>query len=211
MKANLRKESMIWLLMATPVAYLLIVWNELPETVPMHWNSKGETDRWGEREELLGIALLLPLIIYLSMILMPGKAVEKMGKKYYQLKFILVFFMSALAILILHSMKSQVLNTPNSIFILVGLLFVVLGNYFQVIRENYFIGIRLPWTLKNEVVWKRTHEVSGKVLMIGGFGIIIVSSFIKDTKIIDALIFQFIGVLAIASAVYSYVLSKQQK
>lgn len=211
MKFNLMKESVIWLLIVVPVAYMAIIWRELPETVPVHWNWKGEADRWGQGEELFTISFFLPLITYLSMLFMPKAAAEKMGKKHYQLKLVLVFLMSAIAILILHSARNQASNTPNGIFILIGLLFVILGNYFQIIRRNYFIGIRLPWTLKNEVVWRKTHQIGGKVLILGGFGVIALSFLVKDTRLIDALIFQFIGVLAIISVVYSYVLSKQYK
>lgn len=50
----------------------------------------------------------------------------------------------------------------------VGMLFIVLGNYMPKIKPNYFIGIRTPWTLENEVVWQKTHRVGGKVFVIMG-------------------------------------------
>ena len=54
------------------------------------------------------------------------------------------------------------------IFPLIGLLFAFLGNYFKTIKPNYFIGIRTPWTLENEEVWKKTHLIGGKLWFVGG-------------------------------------------
>jgi len=77
-------------------------------------------------------------------------------------------FMSALALFILYSTKQAEMSSPFGIISLVGLLFAVLGWYFSRLKPNYFIGIRTPWTLESEEVWKRTHKASGPVWIIGG-------------------------------------------
>ncbi len=56
-------------------------------------------------------------------------------------------------------------STPH---ILVGLLFIVIGNYLPQCKPNYFVGIKTPWTLSNEEVWRKTHRFSGKVFVVLG-------------------------------------------
>ena len=36
------------------------------------------------------------------------------------------------------------------------------------VRPNFFVGIRTPWTLSDDQVWRRTHRVSGRLLFAGG-------------------------------------------
>jgi uncharacterized membrane protein len=33
---------------------------------------------------------------------------------------------------------------------------------------NWFIGIRTPWTMSSELVWKKTHVLGGKLFKISG-------------------------------------------
>lgn len=51
---------------------------------------------------------------------------------------------------------------------LVLVFLAVCGNLMYNVRPNYFFGIRTPWTLKNETVWRKTHRVGGVVLFITG-------------------------------------------
>lgn len=46
------------LIFAAGIVYLFVVWGQLPDQVPAHYNAAGEVDRWGSRWELL----LLPII-----------------------------------------------------------------------------------------------------------------------------------------------------
>lgn len=47
------------------------------------------------------------------------------------------------------------------------------GNYFPKCRQNYIIGIRTPWTLKDEENWHSTHRIAGKMWVMGGIIILI--------------------------------------
>lgn len=175
----MKKELPLIGIVSLPFIYLAYYWNELPEKVPVHWNIKGEIDRYGDKSELLLIPFLLPILVYLIFLLIPiidpKKNLGKMGKKYGSIKFILTTFMSALAIYILSTAKSGSMNNPNTLLLLLGLLFLILGNYFKTLKANYFIGIRTPWTLENEEVWKSTHQLAGKLWFSGGLLIAVLS------------------------------------
>lgn len=214
MNNTLKKELPIIGIVLLPFIYLAYIWNNLPEQVPMHWNLNGEIDDWGSKYSLIGMTFLLPVLTYVLLMVVPKidpkKRIEAMGGKYYQFKFILVTFMSALALVIMYISNNQKLSNPSMIVILLGILFVFLGNYFKVIKQNYFIGIKTPWTLESEEVWKLTHLLAGKMWVIGGIVIVICSLVIPE----NLNFYFFIGitlVISIVPTVYSYLIFKKLK
>lgn len=214
MNENLKKELPIIGFVLLPFIYLAYLWNSLPEKVPMHWNYKGEIDDWGTKYSLLGLIFLLPVLTYVLMLVIPKinpkKRIELMGGKYYQIKFVLVGFMSVLAIYIIHSSNSQTLSSPSIVLVLIGLLFMALGNYFKVIKQNYFLGIKTPWTLESEEVWKLTHILAGKLWIVGGLLIVIFSLVIPED--INFYLFIIItAIITIVPIVYSYLIFRKLK
>lgn len=214
MKLTLKKELPLIGIVLAPFVYLVIIWNTLPEKIPTHWNFKGEIDKWGDKYSLIVLLFLLPVLTYVLMLVVPKidpkKKIELMGGKYYQLKFILVLFTSALAFIILYVTKNQSMSSSNLIFIPIGVLFIALGNYFKVIQPNYFIGIKTPWTLESKEVWKLTHALAGKLWIAGGLVIVLTSLTIANR----IFIYVFISVIAIISLIpmgYSYFKFKELK
>lgn len=207
MNLELKKELPLIGIVLIPFIYLATVWYKLPEIVPIHWNSKGEIDGWESKFTLIGMLFILPVLTYVIMSTItkidPKKRMSLMGGKLYQLKFVLVLFMSILALFIIYSTKSQSTSSPSFIFALIGALFVVLGNYFKVIQPNYFIGIRTPWTLQHEGVWKKTHAFAGKLWFIGGL-IIILGSLIFESATFSTFFLTIVFVIAIVPIIYSY-------
>lgn len=210
---NLKKELPILAIVLLPFIYLGYVWNELPSKVPMHWNIKGEIDRYGDKSELIIIPFLLPLLVYLIFLVVPKidpkNKLNKMGGKLQAIKFLLTTLMSILALFIIYTAKNQSFTNPNYIVIIIGVLFIVIGNYFKTIKPNYFIGIRTPWTLENETVWKKTHKLGGKMWFIGGILIVILSIILN--KSLSFTIFMIItGVITIIPIAYSYLIYRNE-
>lgn len=207
MKLTLRKELPIIGIVLIPFVYLAFLWNTLPEKVPTHWNYKGEIDRWGDKYSLIGLLFLLPVLTYLLLLIIPKidpkKRIDLMGGKYYQLKFIIVLLMSLLSLFILYLTKNQSISNPNLIFALIGILIVVMGNYFKVIQPNYFLGIRTPWTLENKEVWKSTHTFASKLWFIGGL-LIIIGGIILPDEFFLVVFLSIIALIVIVPMVYSY-------
>lgn len=210
---NLKKELPILAIVLLPFIYLGYVWNELPSKVPMHWNIKGEIDRYGDKSELIIIPFLLPLLVYLIFLVVPKidpkNKLNQMGGKLQAIKFLLTTLMSILALFIIYTAKNQSFTNPNYIVIIIGVLFIVIGNYFKTIKPNYFIGIRTPWTLENETVWKKTHKLGGKMWFIGGILIVILSIILN--KSLSFTIFMIItGVITIIPIAYSYLIYRNE-
>lgn len=163
------QELLILIIALVPVAYLYSLWHELPEEVPIHWNIKGEVDGYGSKYTLWWVILSMNVPIYLLMLFLPKLAaksenIKLMGKKYHRLRLILQLFMTALVMIIILSASG---NNSTSIETLLGYCFIIFmllfGNYMGSIRQNHFMGIRTPWTLENETVWKKTHQLGGRL------------------------------------------------
>ena len=207
-----KNELLLILLSLLPFVYIAILWRNLPESLPMHWNINGEIDRWGSRREILLIPLLTSVLSYFLLMIIPRidpkRQLHKMGNKYQKLRWIMAVFMTALALVIIHSISQQELK-PTLLFSVLGLFFAAFGNYFKTIRHNYFIGIRTPWTLENETVWQKTHELGGWLWFFGGLGIVLLS-ILMDSKL---LLWFFIGILCLmvfVPVIYSYLLYRRE-
>lgn len=202
-------EAIILAIILTPAVYLAFVWNVLPEEVPMHFNAKGEVDRYGSKDELIGLLFMVNLPLYFIMRFAPQIDPKKKinEKQLFGLRLVLHIFISLLALFIIYSTQKGALANPFGIVSLVGLLFAAVGFFFTSIKPNYFIGIRTPWTLENETVWTKTHKVSGPVWIAGGVFMAISPLFAKEASI-----YIILGVtfgLAIFSVVYSYQVYKE--
>lgn len=195
-----------------PFIYLGYVWNRLPEEVPMHWNGAGEIDRYGDKKELVASLFLLVGITYFVFLIIPyidpKQKLQNMGNKLNSLRMILTLFMSGLSVFILYSVQQKNSN-PGFIFAIIGLLFAFLGNYFKTIKPNYFIGIKTPWTLENEEVWKKTHTLGGKLWFVGG--LLMSLTFILPNKIQFYTFIGIVSVITIIPIVYSYLEFKKIK
>lgn len=169
------KNISFYVVILFPIIYLLYKWNTYPDRVPVHWNLAGEVDRYGSKYEIW-ILVLLPVFTYFIFWLIPKidpkKRIEEMGNKYEQLKFFMVAITSILAIYFLYAVDKGKMVDTEFMFVIIGFIFIILGNYLPAIKPNYFVGVRTPWTLENNEVWRLTHRIAGKLFV--GLGIITV-------------------------------------
>ena len=131
-----------------------------------------------------------------------------LGNKYHSLKFVLVAFVSGLSLNIVYAVNNQIHFTSPNIILFIGVLFIILGNYFKTIRPNYFIGIRTPWTLENESIWKETHRVGGIIWLVGGV-VIILASMIIERQWSFIIFISITTIIVIIPVVYSFILFKR--
>lgn len=209
--------SAAWLIAAIPLVYLAIAWPQLPSTVAMHFNLAGQPDRYGSKNELLVMALVLTLLNAGTYLLLtnlhridPRKQAAANQPRMRRIALTVVIFMSGVLCIIIHSS-----HHPGSaagfrfIFTGVGLLFCVIGNYMHTLKPNYFAGLRLPWTLESEENWRKTHLLGGKLFFAGGLLIAVTSLLLPVAACIAVVLAVTFGIV-IASIVYSYRLFKRQ-
>jgi uncharacterized membrane protein len=215
MKRNLAKETGYILLALVPYVYLALIYSGLPQTVPTHFGAGGNIDGWSSRASLWLIPASLPLGIYLLFLILPRidpkQKLRKGSGKFEHIRFILVLFLSGLSCFVLYISKNQsIQHLDKFLFAFMGLFLAALGNFFPSLKANYFIGIRSPWTLENEVVWKKTHQFAGKLWVAGGL-LLVVLAFVPYFSHMDLVTLPLILALALIPFFYSYVLWRKLK
>lgn len=204
-------KRVIWLFIIAPVVYLAIVWNTVPETVALHANLKGEVDRYGSKNELMTMTLLLTLLNVAIYFLLPQVyridpkryAAENKSRLFRIAFAVSVFIAAVLCLLIYSSIHGDIKFATRFILAGVGLVFAVLGNYMYNIKPNYFAGIRLPWTLNNDENWRKTHLLGGKLMFAGGLLIAVIclfTSFLLSMILLFAILF----LILLITCIYSY-------
>ncbi|PFR92299.1 SdpI family protein [Priestia megaterium] len=162
----------------------LIALPHLPATMPIHWGANGEADGFATKINAMILTVGIMVLIYFIIAFVPRIDPRKENYKYFSKTYNIV--LNAVLLLFFFVNMSTILqglgyNVPMSYIapIMAGLVFIIIGNYLQRVRSNYFMGIRTPWTLSNETVWKKTHRLSGKIFFIGGL-LILISAFLPD-------------------------------
>lgn len=89
---------------------------------------------------------------------------------------------------------------------LVSMLIIILGAYMPKCKQNYTIGIKLPWTLHDEENWNKTHKFAGMVWVIGG-SVMLVAGLFEVMWVFGVVL----AVIVVVPAVYSFVYYKKSK
>jgi len=173
----MRFVSLAMLLIAVTLS--IVFYPTLPDPMPTHWNASGEIDGWSPKP--LG-AFLMPLIMAgmvalfaaLPRISPRGYPLDEHSRGYRAIELSIVAFMLCVHVVMLLASTGRRIDMSMIVPLLVGALFVVLGNYMTKMRRNFFIGIRTPWTLADEDVWYRTHRLGGRVFVAAGVALMIV-------------------------------------
>ncbi|WP_190277296.1 SdpI family protein [Taibaiella lutea] len=215
MKIHFKKEIFYWLLCILPYVFLSWVYASLPQTVPTHFGIDGKANGWSSKESLWFIPASLSLMMYLLFLVIPRidpKQRLQQGGKFEKIRFIVLLFITAIACITIYiSYKQNIGHTGNFLFAGIGLFFAVLGNFFPALKPNYFIGIRSPWALENEIVWKKTHQLAGKIWVVAGL-FLAVLPFILNNEVLMNQIFLIVTLsIAFFPFIYSYIIWRQEK
>jgi len=199
---------------AMAVAVSLWAYPQLPPTVATHWNVRGVADGFSSR--LVAVSIMPLVIIVMTGLFNVLPKLDPRRANY--TKFIGTYWLIAnaviLFILIGHGMiVATGLGYPVKIGrtmpIGVGLLFIVLGNYLTRVEPNWFVGIRTPWTLSSDTVWRKTHRTGGWLMVLGGLAVT-GSAFLPQSAFLPLLIGAVL-VMAVIPIVQSYVLWKREQ
>ena len=192
-----------------PILWGVMIWSQLPNQISIHFNAAGQANNFQSKAlAVFGLPIFL-LLVHLYVIFVTAHDPknqtmnEKMGKVIYWLTPIVSLSLSYL----IYS-KALGSTTNPSIFVsaLLGLIFVMMGNYMPKLKVNHTVGIRLPWTLQSEDNWHKTHRLAGKLWVLGGLILLIEAGIQFAVPYVMGIVILTIVLIPI---LYSYQLSRE--
>jgi uncharacterized membrane protein len=188
-------------------------WTQLPagSEIPVHWNAAGEVDRYGSK--FTGL-LLLPLIsaaIILMFLVIPridprGQNILRSTTAYNATIVSTMLIFLVIHIITIFAALGREVNVTLWVSLIVGVMFIAIGNFMGKIRQNYTFGIKTPWTYASKLSWDKTHRLGGKLFMLVGF-LMIISGFLPALWFVYILLGSVFGMLIVLFT-YSYVVWK---
>ena len=197
------------LVMLIPMLIGLLLWNKLPDQIPSHWDINGEVDAWSSKA--FAVFFFPALLLGIHWLCVLASSADPKSKNYHPKMLRLVLWICPVSSLVLNSLVYCValgyeLNVEIVMPLLVGLMFIIVGNLLPKCRQSYTMGIKLPWTLHNEENWNKTHRFGGKLWVIGGI-ITMATAFLGSFWILLSVLI----VMVAAPTIYSYCLYRKQK
>lgn len=155
------------------ILFTLTVWSQLPDRIPSHWNVRGEVDGYSSRGVggflVPGIALAVWLLLPLLRRLDPRRThYEQFEETFHLLINVIVGYLGVIHVLMLGAALGWPVDMSRVMIALIGVSFIAIGNFLPRIRSNWWMGIRTPWTLENDRVWRETHRLAGWTFVAGG-------------------------------------------
>jgi len=201
-----------WVLVAAALAFSFAVFGRLPERLPTHWHARGVVNGWSSRA--LGAWLMPGIMAAMALVLplLPNIDPRQVNFEKFRGTYDLVINAIITMVGVIHvAMLGAGLGWPVSMEritpLMVGGLFLILGNVMPRARPNWMFGIRTPWTLSNDRVWERTHRLGGYLFV--GAGLLLLLSAALPAAALPVVIIGVV-VVAVTPLVYSYVAWRQE-
>ena len=190
-----------------PIVAGVVLWNQLPEQVPIHWNANGEIDGWSSKIFFVfgmpAFMLAFQWLCTLGTGADPKKANHP--EKIQQLVLWIIPVLSTVLSVITYVVAlGQQVRVEVVMPVLVGLVLAIVGNYLPKCKQNYTIGIKIPWTLNSEENWNKTHRFAGWLWTVCGI-VIMLTGFVGGFWIF----FGVVLVMVVSPCIYSYILHRK--
>lgn len=209
MKMNKDKKRIVLttLICLLPIIYGLIVWDNLPELVPTHWGADGEINGYSSKAfAVFGLPVFLAfinVIVNVAILADPKKANHSDKMKAPVAWFIAILSLIMVPICLMAA-QGILINVSLITSLIVGIVFLVVGNYLPKCRPNYTIGIKLPWTLASDENWNRTHRFAGYIWTVGSILCILAALLGQMMLMLPVMI-----LMAVIPCIYSFILYRK--
>jgi uncharacterized membrane protein len=200
-----------------PFGYAIYLYPSLGDQIPIHFNIEGKADGWASRNSIFIMPVIMGFVSVFIFLLLTN--IEKFDPKARAanikdtLSPVAIFIsgvLCALTLVVLYGISHEHTPIDQLLFGVLGLLFIGMGYYMPNMKQNYFAGYKLPWTLENEENWKKTHGLAGKYWIAGGALQVLLAIFLSG----EVLFYIFMTITILVSLfpiLYSYSLFKKNK
>ena len=177
LKANKKTLIITSIVTILPVLIGIICWNRLPDVMATHFGMNNEANGFSSKAfAVFGIPAILLAVLWLGAFVTSNDPKrQNISPKMFSLVVWIAPVTSLVVAAILYPVNlGYALDITFFVELLSGVMFIIIGTYLPKARQNYTIGIRVPWTLANEENWNRTHRLAGTLWMICGILMIII-------------------------------------
>lgn len=206
MKKVNKTRILMWIVAIAPLVLVAVTYNRLPDKIPTNWSVSGEI-AYGSKTTLWWLAGISPV---LAALLMAVPKIDPRKRNYEKFRgfydafapFIMVFLFAMVALIISESLNPGRIPVAKTVTAGLGLLYAFIGNIMPKFKSNFFIGIKTPWTLSSDEVWKKTHRLGGFLFFFGGIATVIMVLLVEEIPMFIGL-----GVITAAAAIGPVVMS----
>src|SRR5665213_1037808 len=197
----LRENWLQAAILVIPFIVLAVFWGRFPDRVVVQWNDSGPS-RWADKFPGLLVCPVLSVALAVVFGWIPRldpklrRHPEWSERTVGVIRLVATALVSAGSIVITAEALGHHFNIPALSINAVLLTFLVLGNYLGTFRPSYFIGIRTPWTLANDDVWRATHRNAGRIMVAGALAFLGLQFFLKGESLMKA----FLAFVAVSAA-----------
>lgn len=171
LKANKRTLIVTSIVTLLPILMGVVLWKQLPDRMATHFGADNNANGFSSKAlAVFGLPCFLLAVHWVCAVVTahdPRK--QNISPKMYSL---ILWFSPLLSLVIMAVIYSYNLGYSADVGfvcqLLVSAMLIVVGNYLPKARQNYTVGIKLPWTLANEVNWNRTHRLAGFLWVVCG-------------------------------------------
>ena len=178
LKANRKTLIITSIVTILPMLIGILCWNRLPDVMATHFGINNEANGFSSKAiAVFGVPVFLLAVLWLGAFATshdPKK--QNISQKMFSLVLWIAPVISLAAAATMYPINlGYELDITLFSELLLGLMFIIIGNYLPKARQNYTIGIKIPWTLANEENWNRTHRLAGYLWMVCGVFMIFIT------------------------------------
>jgi len=209
-KRNLSKIIISSVIILLPILAGLLLWDKLPEEVPTHFGPDGTADGWSSKPFAVFFMPLFILAVHLICVF--ATSLDPKHKNITNKPFGLVLWICPVLSVLTSALMyltalGYMVNVTTIMMLFIGVLFFAIGNYLPKCRQNYTIGIKIPWTLNDEGNWNATHRFAGILWVVCGL-VLMACAFFKFAWIVFICT---VSVMVIVPIVYSFLYYKKHR
>lgn len=210
------KNKVNWLeaaLLLAPFVVIAALWNKLPARIPMHWNLRGDVDRWASSKSIeIFVLPLIALVVVALLRVLPRldpklramlSTKERMRAALQIMRLAFAAFFGALFSIQIATTFGYTLAGGRAMIWCLLVLLAIMGNYLGNLRPNYFVGLRTPWTLESEETWRATHRLGGRLMFFGAL-LLLAAEFLLSQSAFGYLFMTLMLLLVAWSFFYSW-------
>lgn len=204
---NLRKYSYGSIAIYTVLLALTAYgFTQLSGEIAIHFDASGQAD--GYMQLIPGILLMPGIATAILIFFQYAPRIDPLGENYDSfedlfelLKLLLVGIFTYIQGLIIAWNLGYRFNFSMLIAPVVFSAYLLAGKIMEKAERNWFIGIRTPWTLSSDKVWKETHEKTAPLMKLAAV-ISLVAVIFPDYSVYFYAVPAF--AVAVFSTIYSY-------